>query len=367
MLPQAMPPRARRAPGTTEPRGLVPALVLLGFGLTALCGVMALLVWGQLPNPAPTPDLPAVATSAAPSPSPLPSQIEGTVWDDACDEHEPSTPACLLDPSGRYRANGLPDPGEPGLPNLRVTLGVGACPAVPTLTLLTGAAGDYHFGGLPAGTYCVTIDPAEAENIELIPGGWSFPMPGAGVAAQVTVNTGSGQTATVNFGWDRHEEPPTPTPTPTLPVAVPTATVIPGCSDYAAFMADVTIPDQTILPGGAPFVKTWRVLNTGSCAWDGEYGLFFATGESMGSPVSLPLTETVEPGSTLELSLNLVAPVSPGPHTGGWMFRGRDGEPFGTGPGANVPLAVRIVVSGTYATAPPPPPPPPPPPRAGPL
>ena len=346
MLPQPMPPRARRTPGTSEPRGVVPALVLMGFGLTALCGVVALLLWGRLPTPPPTPDLPAVVTDAFPSVTPQATNIQGAVWEDSCDEHHPTTPACVLNSDGRYRANGAWEPGEPGRPGLRVALGLGGCPAAPTLTALTGPDGNYHFGGLPAGTYCIAVDPAEVENTALVPGSWSWPTAGVAMAAQVTVNASSGQTAVVNFGWDRHEQSPSPSPAPTTAAA----TVIPGCSNYAAFMADVTIPDGSVLPGGAPFTKTWRVLNSGSCAWDNTYGLLFDSGEVMGGPVSVPFTQTIEPGGTLDVSLNMVAPASAGPHTGAWLFRDGAGQPFGTGPNADMPLRLGIVVSGTYVT-----------------
>lgn len=360
MLPHPVPtrgPRAARGPAASEPTGLVPALVLLGFGLTALCGVAALLLIGRLPAPAPLPDVPGAVASGAPTATPEPAHIVGGVWDDACLGEAPSTPACVLDSGGRYRANGTWDAGESGLPGVLVTLGVGACPAAPALSVLTAPDGAYRFGGLPAGTYCVSVDPAHGENVSLVPGGWTWPVAGAAVASQVTLRLEAGQTGTVNFGWDRHEEAPTPEPQPGTPTppAPATATLegpspTPGCSDHAAFMADVTIPDQAVLPASAPFVKTWRLLNTGTCSWGSGYALVFNSGEAMGSPGALPLTITVAPGGLLELSVSLTAPPAPGPHEGTWVLRGQTGDFFGTGPNADVPLRVRIVVSGTLAT-----------------
>lgn len=355
MLPQPLPQRARRAPGATEPTGLVPALVLLGFGLTALCGVAALLLLGRLPAVSPPPGSappPTAVAGGAPTVTPVPALIQGAVWDDVCDTNAPSTPACVLDTTGRYSANGTWDASEAGLAGVLVTLGVGECPAGPVLSLLTGPAGDYKFGGLPPGAYCVSVDPAHSENISLIPGGWSWPVPGAAVAAQVTIQTGAGQVAKVNFGWDRHELPAT-APATSAPAtsALPTATgqpsPTPGCSDHAAFMADVTIPDGAVLAAGAPFTKTWRVLNTGSCTWQANYALLLASGEAMGGPASVPLATSVAPGSVVEVSVRLVAPASLGPHAGAWLLRGHAGQTFGTGPAGDLPLAVRIVVGGT--------------------
>ncbi|MCB0026568.1 MAG: hypothetical protein KDE28_01590, partial [Anaerolineales bacterium] len=57
------------------------------------------------------------------------------------------------------------------------------------------------------------------------------------------------------------------TPTPTVP-ASPTATAIPPtptCTYAMSFVADVTIPDDTIVLPGLGFVKTWRIRNSGNC------------------------------------------------------------------------------------------------------
>ena len=46
--------------------------------------------------------------------------------------------------------------------------------------------------------------------------------------------------------------------TPTLAPPSPAPTSIP-CTYGASFVADVTIPDNTVLPPGAEFVKIWRL------------------------------------------------------------------------------------------------------------
>lgn len=107
--------------------------------------------------------------------------------------------------------------------------------------------------------------------------------------------------------------PPTGTPlageTPTLP---PTPS---NCSDSALFVADVTVADNTNLQPGQAFRKTWRLRNTGGCAWNPDYSLVFSGGERMGSPGQVALTETA-PGATLDLSVDLVAPANDGAFTG---------------------------------------------------
>ena len=38
--------------------------------------------------------------------------------------------------------------------------------------------------------------------------------------------------------------------------------------DWMAFVTDVTIPDGTVLQPNETFVKTWRIKNIGTCAWN---------------------------------------------------------------------------------------------------
>ena len=67
-----------------------------------------------------------------------------------------------------------------------------------------------------------------------------------------------------------------------LPPLEPTSTSIPGgCSNGMQFIADVTIPDGTVIAPNEHFIKTWRIRNSGTCAWNG-YHVVFADGEPMG-------------------------------------------------------------------------------------
>src|SRR5512147_319374 len=59
--------------------------------------------------------------------------------------------------------------------------------------------------------------------------------------------------------------PQTPTIDPSRP------TNAPDCTNSAAFVTDVTIPDNTNVAGGTTFTKTWRVSNTGTCVWGADY------------------------------------------------------------------------------------------------
>lgn len=113
-------------------------------------------------------------------------------------------------------------------------------------------------------------------------------------------------------------EPPTPTPHNDTPC------------DQALFITDVTVPDGTLLEPGETFTKTWRLQNTGTCTWTSGYALIFDGGDSMGGPAVTQLTGgTVEPGHTVDVSVELTAPVNPGTYQGFWRLRNSAGVSFG--------------------------------------
>jgi len=119
---------------------------------------------------------------------------------------------------------------------------------------------------------------------------------------------------------------PTPMPSPT---ETPLSGTGPGgCVLQEQFVADVTIPDNTVIAPGAAFVKTWRIGNTGTCNWDATYQLVFADGNQLGGPAAIPIG-FVAPAATLEVSINLVAPTAPGTYTGRWRLKSSNGVIFG--------------------------------------
>ncbi len=100
--------------------------------------------------------------------------------------------------------------------------------------------------------------------------------------------------------------PSTPTvPAPEGPTQAPTATG--PCTNAASFVADVTIPDYSHFDPRATFTKTWRVKNSGTCAWTADYKAAYASGDLLGAPLSIPLSQTA-PGATLDISTDMAAP-----------------------------------------------------------
>jgi hypothetical protein len=135
-------------------------------------------------------------------------------------------------------------------------------------------------------------------------------------------------------------------PTPVPPTETPTGSGPGGCILSAQFVADVTIPDGTVLAPGAPFAKTWQVKNNGTCNWE-NYQLIFAAGEQMGGPPAVNVNNTPANG-TVDVSVNLVAPGAPGEHKGGWRFKATNGSVFG---GLTVVISVPVPATATPTPA----------------
>jgi len=123
----------------------------------------------------------------------------------------------------------------------------------------------------------------------------------------------------------------TNTPVPTATTAPTTAgvTSVPTSSCYGlTAVKDVTIPDNTSMTSGQTFTKTWRVRNSGTCAWDVGFSLVFAGGEAMGG-TSFVLTAPVAAGAEVELSIPMSAPAKTGTLRGDWRMATAGGAPFG--------------------------------------
>jgi hypothetical protein len=128
--------------------------------------------------------------------------------------------------------------------------------------------------------------------------------------------------------------PPTDTPTPPPPTTTPSPSPQPtptiSCDDSSQFVADVTIPDNTVMKPGQSFTKTWRLRNTGDCDWTSSFQLDFTDGASMGGPASVPLTGTVPSNGSIDISIQLTAPTTNGVHRANYRLRNASDVPFGT-------------------------------------
>jgi hypothetical protein len=110
--------------------------------------------------------------------------------------------------------------------------------------------------------------------------------------------------------------------------AAPTSTAATGGIDLAEFSADVTIPDGTNFEPGAEFTKVWQLRNSGTNTWTPEYTFAFLNGEQLSAPAEVPLNANIDPGATVDISVDMIAPQTTGSYLGYWKMRNPAGEFF---------------------------------------
>lgn len=121
---------------------------------------------------------------------------------------------------------------------------------------------------------------------------------------------------------------PTSTSTPTVTVEVP---VQPETGGLAIVFVSETVPDGTNLQPGQAFRKSWTLQNGGTRAWTEGFALAITAtspdGENLGSPESIPLGKAVQPGESVEISVDLVAPQQNGRYTVYFELKDDTGAP----------------------------------------
>lgn len=114
----------------------------------------------------------------------------------------------------------------------------------------------------------------------------------------------------------------------------------------SAYVADVTVPDNTRFASGEPFVKTWRVRNTGTCPWPPSTQLVVVSDDALVSPGSVHVG-TLEAGETTEISVEMTAPPADGRYNENWRLS--DGSrPFG----GNLTVVIQVRSAATPTAVP---------------
>ncbi len=139
----------------------------------------------------------------------------------------------------------------------------------------------------------------------------------------------------------------------------------PACINGMAFVADVNLDDKNmtappVMQPNQKFTKTWRVRNSGTCAWDPKFALAYAYGnrpEAQMGGTQVAVGRTVQPGETIDISANLTAPNTFGVFQGFWNMRDLSNVDFGE----TVWVGIQVPNPNPppTPTAPPPPPRPP--------
>jgi hypothetical protein len=101
----------------------------------------------------------------------------------------------------------------------------------------------------------------------------------------------------------------------------------------------VTIADNTPVTPGQTFTKTWKVSNSGTCAWDAGFKFAFVSGEQMGG-TTYTLPSSVAAGAVTDISVSMTAPTKTGTLRGDWRMQTASGQFFGD------QVYVQVVVGG---------------------
>ena len=151
-----------------------------------------------------------------------------------------------------------------------------------------------------------------------------------------------------NAPTDTPQPTDTSEPTMTFTNVPPTVTI--GPLDKLGNVKDVTYPDGTVVDPGTTFTKTWQLTNAGTTTWGSGYSLVFFNGDAMGSPAQVPITATVPPNGTVNVSVTLTAPSTAKSYTGFYKIRNAGGVIFGWGSNADQAFWVKITVGSPTST-----------------
>ena len=121
---------------------------------------------------------------------------------------------------------------------------------------------------------------------------------------------------------------PSPTFQQQTPSLLPTSAGGATSCDNAVYISDVTIPDGTTIEAGKSFTKTWKVSNTGSCAWTATYQIIFISGDSLGGKATA-IGKIVKSGESADISVVLTSSSAAGNITGTWKLSNDKAQAFG--------------------------------------
>jgi len=220
------------------------------------------------------------------------------------------------------------------------------------LLVLTACDGQNGLPALPdfTGTEII-IKPSESPQIESEATGGVNESADPGLSSEAntpTVKTGAVVLTTVITSTavplPETGQQATQTPIPELFESTLTVTSVPCNQAAAGVPIDVTIPDGSVIQPNQAFTKVWRLVNTGSCAWTEGYSLIWFSGTSMSGSLQENLQTRVEPGSPVDITVEMMAPGEVGVYQSNWKLQDSQGNLFGIGPNGDSPIWVRIEV-----------------------
>jgi hypothetical protein len=136
---------------------------------------------------------------------------------------------------------------------------------------------------------------------------------------------------------------PTITATSTLSTQQPTLTAyIPGSSesstgDNITWVADITIPDGTVVTPSDHLHKVWEVKNSGTTTWTTDYKLIwiditnfdYNNIANVVPTTEIKISKEVKPGETINIAVDLIAPSKNGTYKIFFRMLNPSGQFFG--------------------------------------
>ncbi|KAJ0064395.1 hypothetical protein NL108_006418, partial [Boleophthalmus pectinirostris] len=97
-----------------------------------------------------------------------------------------------------------------------------------------------------------------------------------------------------------------------------------------SLVKDVTIGEGESIPPDTPFIKTWRIQNTGECpeSWPPGVCLKYVGGDQFGH-VNMMMVRSLNPQEIVDVSVQMQSPSSPGMYQGQWRMCTATGLYFG--------------------------------------
>jgi hypothetical protein len=169
-------------------------------------------------------------------------------------------------------------------------------------------------------------------------------MPTSTLPSEMMTELAASLTAMVETSTPTETLAPTATNTE---VVTPTATGVPCLA--ARFVADVTIPDGSVIQPNQYFYKTWRVQNIGSCIWGPNFAIVYKSGFQLGgkNPTYLGKGVNIHPDRYVNLTIQFRSPAQGGSFTSDWWLQDDLGNTFGVGNNFDESFYVQILVPGS--------------------
>jgi DNA-binding XRE family transcriptional regulator len=103
---------------------------------------------------------------------------------------------------------------------------------------------------------------------------------------------------------------------------------VPG--DASTFVADITVPDGTVMPPYYKFEKVWRIRNSGTVPWVGRWLVRVGAPTGHGiptSPYKVPIPDT-QPGEEVDIKVPVQSQALAGSSQAHWKMVDDDGREY---------------------------------------